>query len=100
MFVKSLVLHGGMDAVLRACALPHVGFKAWQDVRECQCVLEFVGWNQLYELALEAYLALNVLYCFPELHSQSHGPELLKSDHNAPASQKRRDDKQEARLDY
>ena len=64
--LKTLILHGEMDTVLRVCAHPGVSFENWWDVRECMCVTEDLGWNQIARLALDAYLLMNIIYCFRE----------------------------------
>ncbi|PYI09795.1 hypothetical protein BO78DRAFT_394679 [Aspergillus sclerotiicarbonarius CBS 121057] len=68
--IKTLLLHGEMDPVLRVCSHPNVGYRIWRQIGNCYCGDEDLGWNQLYRLALETYLVLNVLYGFPVLQSQ------------------------------
>lgn len=40
--VKTLLLHGEMDTVLRVCALPEVDLERWWDVAECQCQVSYI----------------------------------------------------------
>ncbi|KAL4736683.1 hypothetical protein BDV11DRAFT_193357 [Aspergillus similis] len=64
--VKTLLLYGEMDPILRACSHPGVDYAQWKDVRECYDVSTQLGWKTLYQHALDAYLILNVIYCLPE----------------------------------
>ncbi|OKL62341.1 hypothetical protein UA08_02822 [Talaromyces atroroseus] len=70
--VKALLVRGEMEPVLRVCSHPNVDYWKWQNMRECECMDEQLGWDRLYILALRAYLTLNILYRFlPALQSQS-----------------------------
>lgn len=83
--VKTLLVHGEMDPVLRVCAHPDVPYRDCQTLGECDCDCCCVegndlGWDHLYRPALEAYIVLNALYCFPELAS---GPQPdVQEEHN------------------
>ncbi|CRG91206.1 hypothetical protein PISL3812_08254 [Talaromyces islandicus] len=47
--VKTLLLYGEMDAILRVCALPGVGLKNWWSDSECQCEHPVLGWDQIWD---------------------------------------------------
>ncbi|KAE8550498.1 hypothetical protein EYB25_006725 [Talaromyces marneffei] len=65
--VKTLILYGEMDPILRVCAHPYVDFKSWESQYQCYCMDYDAGWDIIYKSALSAYLSLNILYCFPSL---------------------------------
>ncbi|KZF18840.1 hypothetical protein L228DRAFT_251694 [Xylona heveae TC161] len=71
--VKTLILHGEMDPILRASAHPRVSLKDWWHDGECMCMDPDLGWDQLCEKALAAYMCLNVTYCFPEMWDVASG---------------------------
>ncbi|KAJ5690539.1 hypothetical protein N7462_004931 [Penicillium macrosclerotiorum] len=71
--VKTLILHGEMEPILRACAHERVGLASWQNMAECTCNFETMGWDVLYQEALHVYLCLNVAYCFPETWDSKAG---------------------------
>lgn len=68
-FVKTLLVSGDMEPILRTCASPQNDLKSWWSLASCQCGAEYpdIGWDQVYLHALEAYICLNVLYCFPSI---------------------------------
>ncbi|KAJ6020776.1 hypothetical protein N7540_006280 [Penicillium herquei] len=70
---KTLILHGGMDAILRVCALPGVRLQEWWENRECPCNPPLLGWDQIALKALRAYICLNTIYCFPEIWDYKSG---------------------------
>ncbi|KAL4745343.1 hypothetical protein BDW72DRAFT_186807, partial [Aspergillus terricola var. indicus] len=79
--VKTLLLYGEMDPILRACSHPEVDYAQWEDVTECSDVPFQLGWKSLYQRTLDVYLVLNVIYCLPELwdaelrrQNQAHNP--------------------------
>ncbi|KAK2765557.1 hypothetical protein FQN54_008411 [Arachnomyces sp. PD_36] len=65
--VKTLILYGDMDVLLRACAHPRVGIESWWSAGPCYDSYPDLGWDQIYKAALSAYICLNVLYCFPHV---------------------------------
>ncbi|KAL3470303.1 hypothetical protein BJX99DRAFT_264360 [Aspergillus californicus] len=71
--VKTLLLYGEMDPLLRICKHPGVDYAQWQDLRECYDTSCQVGWCTVYERALDAYIGLNVLYSFPKLWDEKSG---------------------------
>ncbi|RAH69779.1 uncharacterized protein BO66DRAFT_350451 [Aspergillus aculeatinus CBS 121060] len=72
--VSTLLVLGEMEIIFRLCAHPDIGLKEWMRVQDCSCI-ELCemdhGWGPVFDAALEMYLTLNTLYCFPELHSSS-----------------------------
>lgn len=67
--VKTLLVSGDMEPILRVCAHPENDLQSWRCVAECQCSDSNIGWDHVYQRALEAYVCLNVLYCFPTLRN-------------------------------
>ncbi|KAL4726443.1 hypothetical protein ACLX1H_007125 [Fusarium chlamydosporum] len=65
-FVKSLMLVGEMDPILRVCSSDECHLGRWWEASECGCMNDDLGWNMLCEYAITMYLSLNILYCFPE----------------------------------
>ncbi|KAJ6133914.1 hypothetical protein N7523_000236 [Penicillium sp. IBT 18751x] len=65
--VKTLVIHGYMEPILRACAYPNVAIGAWWNIDVCGCFSYELGWDQIYKKALMVYICLNTIFCFPEL---------------------------------
>ncbi|KAG2022145.1 hypothetical protein GB937_004240 [Aspergillus fischeri] len=65
--LNALLVLGEMDTVLRLCATPDTNLKESMRVGHCQCLERDLGWDQVFEAALNIYLLLNILYCFPEL---------------------------------
>lgn len=67
--VKTLLVSGDMEPILRVCAHPENDIETWWCLASCDCGAELphMGWDHLYLRALESYLCLNVLYRFPEI---------------------------------
>ncbi|PYH97053.1 hypothetical protein BO71DRAFT_481510 [Aspergillus ellipticus CBS 707.79] len=65
--VNALLVFGEMDTVLRLCSHPKISLAAWMCERQCYCMEADLGWDQVFEAALDIYLLLNILYCHPEL---------------------------------
>ncbi|RDW87030.1 uncharacterized protein DSM5745_03672 [Aspergillus mulundensis] len=67
--VKTLLLHGETDTVLRACSDPAIKdeYARWHSKGECNCMPQTLGWDMVYKFALEAYLVLNIIKVFPAL---------------------------------
>ncbi|KAF4206846.1 hypothetical protein CNMCM8980_006240 [Aspergillus fumigatiaffinis] len=65
--LNALLVLGEMDTVLRLCATPDNNLEESMLVGTCRCVEADLGWDQVFEAALNIYLLLNILYCFPEL---------------------------------
>ncbi|RAK75953.1 uncharacterized protein BO72DRAFT_381135 [Aspergillus fijiensis CBS 313.89] len=77
--VSTLLVLGEMEIVFRLCAHPEIGLKEWMRVQDCSCMeLMDHGWGPVFDAALEMYLTLNTLYCFPELHSSSSSSSAAK----------------------
>ncbi|KAI1112552.1 hypothetical protein F5Y14DRAFT_266862 [Nemania sp. NC0429] len=70
---KALVMHGEMESMLRLCAHPGFKFMDWWSVGQCQCAASDAGWEFVCKNALDAYLCLNTLYCFPEIWDPASG---------------------------
>jgi hypothetical protein len=64
-FVKTLILLGEMDPVLRVCSSDECYLSQWWEVGPCYCEGMDLGWNTICEYAIMMYLTLNILYCFP-----------------------------------
>lgn len=64
--VKTLLLFGEMDPLLRISAHPAVQYKSWIQICANDCETE-VGVCLLFQYALRSYLVLNILSCFPQL---------------------------------
>ncbi|KAF5599433.1 hypothetical protein FPANT_3410 [Fusarium pseudoanthophilum] len=64
--VKTLVLHGEMDAVLRSCAYEGSRLSDWWQETECDCMPRVLGWDRICKYAIKMYIILNLLYFFPE----------------------------------
>ncbi|KAJ5259574.1 hypothetical protein N7478_012555 [Penicillium angulare] len=79
--MKTLVLYGEMEPLLRACAHPDVAIKGWHNIDECGCnpvtdraIQGYeLGWNQIYLKALRTYIGLNAIYSFPETWDVASG---------------------------
>lgn len=88
--VKTLLLYGKMEPILRICTHPDVDYEVWHEQAQCYDTVNHwlffaswevekkawqptiwqnydAGWDQVYKSALRAYLCLNILYCFPSL---------------------------------
>ncbi|KAI1162734.1 hypothetical protein F5B18DRAFT_365374 [Nemania serpens] len=70
---KALILHGEMEPVMRLCAHPDFAFSGWWSIGQCQCCPKDAGWDLICKNALDAYLCLNTLYCFPEIWDSESG---------------------------
>ncbi|KAG9505213.1 hypothetical protein J7337_002179 [Fusarium musae] len=64
--VKTLVLHGEMDAVLRSCAYEGSRLSDWWQETECDCMPRVLGWNRICKYAIKMYIILNLLHFFPK----------------------------------
>ncbi|SPO00987.1 uncharacterized protein DNG_03736 [Cephalotrichum gorgonifer] len=71
--VKALLLYGEMNTILRVCAIPDVDLKSWWSVAQCYCGEYDAGWDQICARALVPYIALNLIYCFPETWDDASG---------------------------
>ncbi|EPS28347.1 hypothetical protein PDE_03293 [Penicillium oxalicum 114-2] len=71
--VKTLLLYGEMDTLLRVCALPDVELAQWWQDAECQCEIPVLGWDQVCIKALRAYICLNTIDVLPELWDSMSG---------------------------
>ncbi|GIK02774.1 hypothetical protein Aspvir_006835 [Aspergillus viridinutans] len=65
--LNALLVLGEMDTVLRLCATPDNNLQKSMFVPSCPYRSPDLGWDQVFEGALNIYLLLNILYCFPEL---------------------------------
>lgn len=67
--VKTLLVSGDMEPILRVCAHPENDLESWWYFGACSCGVEppGLGWERLYQRALESYMCLNVLHRFPEV---------------------------------
>jgi hypothetical protein len=72
--VKTLILHGEMDPILRSCAYEECQLAKWWEHRECQCTSATLGWRRIYEYGIKMYFVLNILYCFPETWESDGSP--------------------------
>lgn len=72
--VKTLLLYGEMDTILRVCADPRVDLKTWWEKSKCQCEKADLGWDKICSLAMGAYIILNLLHCFPETWDDAGTP--------------------------
>ncbi|KAL4996479.1 hypothetical protein BDV10DRAFT_202390 [Aspergillus recurvatus] len=87
--VKTLLQFGELDPILRACSHSEIDYVQWKDMTECYDTSTQLGWEPLYQRALDAYLVLNVIYCFPEswdaetrTRNQTHNPgSMTKHEH-------------------
>ncbi|KAG8425391.1 hypothetical protein J3458_002096 [Metarhizium acridum] len=71
--LKLLLLYGEMDPILRICAHPEVDYENWHHVGPCYDEFPDVGWDRIYINAIDAYLCLNICYCFPEIWEPASG---------------------------
>ncbi|KFG83944.1 hypothetical protein MANI_020711 [Metarhizium anisopliae] len=71
--LKLLLLYGEMDPILRICAHPEIDYENWHHVGPCYDEFPDVGWDRIYINALDAYLCLNIVYCFPEVWEPASG---------------------------
>ncbi|KAH6839580.1 hypothetical protein B0I37DRAFT_394080 [Chaetomium sp. MPI-CAGE-AT-0009] len=71
--VKTLLLYGEMDIILRLCAYPEVDLQTWQTIGQCDCFGNDARWDLIYQTALLPYIALNLIHCFPETWDRELG---------------------------
>ncbi|KAK4225241.1 hypothetical protein QBC38DRAFT_483421 [Podospora fimiseda] len=71
--VKTLLLYGEMDIIFRVCAFPEVDLRTWWQMPRCYDEQPDAGWDTLCRTALLPYIALNVIYCFPETWDPASG---------------------------
>ncbi|PNP82286.1 hypothetical protein FNYG_04475 [Fusarium nygamai] len=64
--VKTLMLHGEMDAVLRSCAYEGSRLSDWWQETECDCMPLVLGWDRICKYAIKMFIILNLLHFFPE----------------------------------
>ena len=76
--VKALLLYGEMEPILRVCAHPEIDLSSWWEQMQCQCLGEDLGWEHICQLALDAHICLNLIYCFPETWNS---PDFLSKDY-------------------
>ncbi|RHZ54082.1 hypothetical protein CDV55_105087 [Aspergillus turcosus] len=65
--LSALLILGEMNIVLRLGATPDNNLQESMRVQNCHCMDWDLGWDQVFKAALNIYLLLNILYCFPEL---------------------------------
>lgn len=75
--VKTLIVSGDIEPILRVCAHPENGLESWWYFGACSCGVDppGLGWERLYQRALESYICLNVLYRFPEIRHHDSGEQ-------------------------
>ncbi|KAJ5825941.1 hypothetical protein N7474_003079 [Penicillium riverlandense] len=71
--VKTLILYGEMNPVLRICAHPEVDLMSWWSKAQCDCMDLDIGWDRFAWKALIAYIGLNVTFCFPQMWDAARG---------------------------
>ncbi|KAJ6145130.1 hypothetical protein N7470_009025 [Penicillium chermesinum] len=72
--VKTLLLYGEMDAILRVCAHPDICLRRWFSRAPCYDTGgDDLGWNLICYKMLSVYICLNVAYAFPELWDFNSG---------------------------
>ncbi|KAI1037311.1 hypothetical protein LB503_008834 [Fusarium chuoi] len=64
--VKTLILHGEMDAVLRSCAYEGSRLSDWWQETECDCMPLVLGWDRICKYSIKMYITLNLLKYFRE----------------------------------
>jgi len=64
---------GEMDTVLRICSHPDNDYMKWWTKGECYDTGHDLGWDKICKRALEAYICLNVFYCYPSLPNATAG---------------------------
>jgi hypothetical protein len=64
---KILMMYGEMETLLRIYSHEWNGLAAWWDVVICMCVGgDDVPWEKLRHFALESYILLSLIRCFPD----------------------------------
>lgn len=73
--VKMLLMLGELGPILQACAHPDEGLSGWYSAALCDCMANpfDLGWDMVIFHALDAYIALNVALCFPQLYDPAAG---------------------------
>ncbi|KAL0944382.1 uncharacterized protein CTRU02_202269 [Colletotrichum truncatum] len=78
---KLLILYGEMGPLQHICQHPHANWvDAWEKHRDAYGDQNECGWGHVATMALEAYLTLNLLLCFPQLWDEDSGRD-GKSDY-------------------
>ncbi|KAF4442270.1 hypothetical protein FACUT_2087 [Fusarium acutatum] len=72
--VKTLILHGEMDPILRSCAYRGSHLAKWWEHQECQCISATLGWRRICENGVKMYMILNLLQYFPETWDDNGSP--------------------------
>ncbi|KAF4968394.1 hypothetical protein FSARC_4191 [Fusarium sarcochroum] len=72
--VKTLLLHGEMEPILRACAYPLCGLGASWEEATCDCMSPDLGWDRMCLFPIQIYIMLNLVYCFPETWDRNGSP--------------------------
>lgn len=62
---KTLLLHGEMDTIFSICANPNTAVRSWWQALKCFCGDGELGWSRVARMALDSYILLNVIHCFP-----------------------------------
>ncbi|KAJ4169750.1 hypothetical protein NW754_005898 [Fusarium falciforme] len=72
--VKSLLLYGEMDTILRICAAEYIDLENWWEQSQCACMQPDLGWDKICRLAIDSYVLLNLIQCFPETWDNAGTP--------------------------
>ncbi|ENH69896.1 hypothetical protein FOC1_g10009401 [Fusarium oxysporum f. sp. cubense race 1] len=72
--VKTLILHGEMDPILRSCAYEGSHLAKWWEHQECQCTSATLGWRRICENGVKMYMILNLLRYFPQTLDENGSP--------------------------
>ncbi|KAF5571127.1 hypothetical protein FPHYL_643 [Fusarium phyllophilum] len=72
--VKTLMLHGEMDPILRSCAYRGSHLAKWWEHQECQCMPASLGWGKICQNAVKMYMMLNLLHYFSETWDDNASP--------------------------
>ncbi|KAL7768675.1 hypothetical protein ACKLNR_000059 [Fusarium oxysporum f. sp. zingiberi] len=72
--VKTLILHGEMDPILRSCAYEGSHLAKWWEHQECQCTSATLGWRRICENGIKMYMILNLLRYFPQTWDANGSP--------------------------
>ncbi|KAL4799559.1 hypothetical protein BDV19DRAFT_355279 [Aspergillus venezuelensis] len=80
--VKTLLVYGEIDPLLRMASHLDAEVDTWRPRSECHCYYTDPcdSWELVYQKALDAYIALNVLRCFPALWDPEHGCKRQATD--------------------
>ncbi|KAK8861893.1 hypothetical protein PGQ11_008128 [Apiospora arundinis] len=71
--LKTILVYGDMDTVLRICAHPDVDFLTWWNACQCQCIQPDLGWDLLIQDALPAYIGLRFIQSFSNIWERGPG---------------------------